>query len=100
MPKPRGHNPSIYIIICGGRINNLRAVSPQDKIGAASECAVRLVSQLELLYPGDITKEQSQPITDLQHEMMDNMTTWTKAEAESKVVEMFDLLDALEDSFE
>ena len=97
-PKPRGHNASVYIIICSRRIKVLAATSHTEKIIEASDAAAQVVSQLELLHPKETIN--AGPITELQHYMMTNLFTMTPAEAEEKVAEMFSLLDALEDVFE
>lgn len=91
-----GGSRAPYIIICNGRINLLEAKGSGGKIQAASGAASALVT-----YYGDqLSSEDTKPISDLQHEMMDNMGKWTKAEAKAKVAEMFALLDALEEKFE
>lgn len=99
MPKPRNHNPSVYIILCGGRINVLKATDAQSVIAAASDCAVQAVSLLEVLHPGEMTVEQAEAVTALQHYMMDNMSMGM-AEAQAKAEDLFTLVDQLADQFE
>ena len=90
-----------YIIICNGRIDLAAAKNSVEMIQAASETAMRLVS-----YYGDrLSAADTQPISKLQHEMMDLMNgkalAGTKAtgyrSADEMVDEMFALLDALEE---
>lgn len=85
-----------YIIICQGRIGVLNAKTDGDKLQAASDCAAALVSY----YGEKLTLEQTEPISDLQHSMMDNFDSWTKDDANLAVASMFVLLDDLEDEIE
>lgn len=89
---------SPYIIICNGRI--AASPNPNSKIIAASQAATNLVSYYGVTLGKKLTGKDTEAISILQHEMMDNMDSWTPEEIDSKVVEMFDLLDALEDKFE
>lgn len=94
-----GQSKAPYIIICSGRIDFLAASTKQEQIQAASNAARNLV----VFYGDRVTAEDTGPISDLQHEMMDNMShtgQWTKSQTEAKVDEMFALLDALEEKFE
>lgn len=87
---------SPYIIICNGRIAVLNTKSDGDKLAAVSSAATALVS-----YYGDkLTQEQTDPISELQHSMMDNFNSWNKDEINTGVVSMFALLDDLEDEME
>jgi hypothetical protein len=89
-----------YIIICKGRIRAGQAKSAAEKIIAASDCATELVKHIDTMNPGKLSNADTNPISELQHEMMDNVGKWSKAEADAAVVEMFDLLDELEHKFE
>ena len=89
-----GQSKAAYIIICSGRIDVEVAANSKQKIKAASDAARNLVT----FYGDQVTGAETAPISDLQHEMMDNMNTWSKSQADAKVAEMFDLLDALEDA--
>lgn len=93
----RGPSEAPYIIICSGRIDQLAAEGKTaSQIKAASDAARNLV-----VYFGErVTIDDTKPISDLQHEMMDNFTTWSKDEVTAKVNEMFGLLDALEQKFD
>lgn len=82
-----------YIIICSGRIDVLNAAKNQDKLKAASDTARHLTSY----YGERCTAEQTTPISELQHQMMENFKTWNKAQTNQAVTDMFALLDALED---
>lgn len=89
-----------YIIICAGRIDVALAKNGFEMIRAASHCAASLVT-----YYGDhLTDEDTKPISDLQHEMMD-VVEGTKTQgthstefrdADEMVDEMFAKLEALE----
>lgn len=88
-----------YIIICQGRIDVALAKNGFEMIQAASRGAVALVT-----YYGDrLTDEDTKPISDLQHKMMDLVSTRAKGRtrheplsADEMVDQMFALLDALE----
>lgn len=102
MPKKGpGHNASVYIIICSRRIRDL-ATGNSDahvlRLVNASDAAVAVVSQMELLHPKQPI--EAGEITDLQHWIMDHLITMTPTEAAQRVAEMFYLLDKLEDSLE
>jgi hypothetical protein len=97
MPNPRGHNPSTYIIICGRQTQVLATDDPKQKIVAASLCAGEVVSFLS--QAAKVTMADVQEISDLQHTMMNGIVMYTQAQAEQRCVEMFDLLDELEDKF-
>lgn len=70
-----------------------------EKIVQASRAATALVSHIELVHGEAFTEADAQPISDLQHYLMDNMLTMKKDEAEAKITELFTLLDALEDKY-
>src|SRR5258706_4129310 len=89
---------SSYIIICSGRTAVMAAKDPEAKITFVSLCAALLCSFLETKHavaPGDFKE-----VSDLQHEMMDNMYKWNKTQAAEKCAEMFRLLDELEEKFD
>lgn len=96
MSNGTGQSKAPYIIICSGEIDVLAAGSQSVsvlKVKAASDAARNLVS-----YYGDrLTAEDTQPISHLQHTMMEALPSVKKAAAEMMVSEMFDLLHALED---
>lgn len=96
MSNGTGQSKAPYIILCGGRIHVLNSKDHKDKLQAASDAAVGLTSY----YGKRVTAEQSTPISDLQHQMMDNFDVWSKTEAEQAVTDMFALLDALEEEME
>jgi len=82
-----------YIIICDGRIDVLNAAKKQDKLQAASSAAKNLTSY----YGERCTLAQTAPISDLQHQMMNNFDSWNNHEVNNAVTQMFMLLDELED---
>lgn len=88
-----------YIIICEWR-TRADTDDKETQIIAASSCAARLVSHIDVMHPGKLTKAHTQPISDLQHYLMDNKRKLTKAQVKAKVAEMFEMLDALEKEFE
>lgn len=91
-----GGSRAPYIIICQGRIGVLNAKADGDRLQAASDSAAALVS-----YYGDkLTQAQTDPISGLQHSMMDNFDSWTKSDVDTAVASMFALLDDLEDEME
>lgn len=95
----RGPSEAPYIIICSGRIDRLVAASQTKEalqIKAASDAARNLV----VFYRDQVTIDDTGPISDLQHEMMDNFGKWSKVDTDAKIDEMFALLDALEQKFE
>lgn len=92
-----------YIIICAGRIEAALAPNGFQVIRAASNCAAALVTY----YGERLTHEDTQPISKLQHEMMDLVsgraiarTHQQSLSADEMVDQMFALLDALEDKME
>lgn len=89
-----------YIIICQGRTEVLDENTASKKICAASRCASELVQHMALVHKNKLTFEDTKPISDLQHEMMDDLKKYTKREATEKCEEMFTLLYALEDKFQ
>lgn len=95
MSNGSGQSKAPYIIICSGRID-VRAAggsAKQQRLKAASDAARNLVSY----YRDKVTGEQTQPISALQHEIMDNIDTWNNHEVDNAVTLMFELLDELED---
>lgn len=100
-PKPRGHNASVYLILCSRRIRNLAVGNPAEhvkRIVNASDAAAEVVKQLELLYPKGTLETAA--LTELQHAMMDGLLTMTPEQADAMVTQMFILLDAVEGSLE
>lgn len=89
-----------YIIICNGRINLRAARDPLGRIQAASNCAAALVTY----YGERCSQEDTQPISDLQHAMMDMVNGDSmpagKHHPDEMVDEMFALLEQLEDRME
>lgn len=102
MSTPEGGSRAPYIIICNGRIDLAAARNNIEMIQAASRAATSLVS-----YYGDkLTYTDTKPISKLQHEMMDLVTSsasdrmpQTHRSPDEMVDEMFALLDALEQKF-
>lgn len=88
-----GQSKAPYIIICGGRIAVLEAKGTHAQLKAASDAAVGLTTY----YGERCTATQTAPISQLQHDMMDNFNTWNKQEADAAIDEMFELLNELED---
>ena len=90
---------SPYIIICNGRIAVALASNGFEMIRAASQTATNLV-----IYYGDkLSYADTNPISDLQHEMMslvDGSRGKSLKSADETVDEMFALLDALENKFQ
>ena len=93
---PDGQSKAAYIIICSGQIDVLNAPKRQDKLKAASDAARHLTSY----YGERCTAAQTAPISDLQHEMMDNFDSWNNTQVDSNVAIMFGLLHDLEDEME
>lgn len=96
-----GHPPlstASYIIICSGRTDVLAAKDSVEKIVATNRCAAQLCSFIESNH--EITEGDFSAISDLQHELMDGISSLKKQEVDTKVAEMFDLFDALEDKYE
>lgn len=96
MANGTGQSKAAYIIICSGRIDVEAATTSVLRLKAASDTARNLV----VFYGDKVTEADTLPISELQHEMMENMRKWGNAKAHTKVAEMFELLDALEDKFE
>ena len=93
---PDGQSKAAYIIICDGRIGVAVARDPLGRIQAASNCAAALVT-----YYGDrLGLADTEPISNLQHEMMELATGKQRKNPDEMVAQMFTLLDELEDSFE
>lgn len=83
-----------YIIICAGRIDVALAKNGFEMIQAASRAAANLVTY----YGERLSLADTQPISDLQHEMMTMVNTRpVHQNAGDMVDEMFARLDALED---
>lgn len=89
-----------YIIICEYKINVLIAKTVPGKLQALSSGAAALVSHIDLQHPGKLTNEDTKPISELQHYIMDNLLTMKAKEAKEKIEEMFTLWNVLEDKFE
>lgn len=95
-----GGSRAPYIIICNARIEVALSRNGYEMIRAASNGASDLVC-----YFGDrLSHEDTEPISKLQHEMMDlvqgNAPSRKPAQAGAMVDEMFALLDALEQRME
>lgn len=88
-----------YIIICSRIIQAQITNDPKEKIKAASDCAAELVTYLAIRLGYKLTGAHTKAISDLQHEMMEQLDELKKDEAEAKVKEMFNLLYALEHQF-
>jgi len=91
---------SQYVIICKGKIDFATGKDVPAKIRALSDAAANLTSHIEITRPGKLTEADIKPISDLQHELMNHAQTITKDRIEIYGVEMFTMLDALEDKFE
>lgn len=89
-----------YIIICSSRTDVLEAGTAAKKICAASRGAATLVAHLAEVHGEEVMSSDTLEISDLQHEMMDNLKKYTKPQAEAKCKEMFKLLYELEGKFE
>ena len=81
------------IIICHGRIALQASRVTSERIKAASETAVHLVSH----YGERLTGFDTAPILTLQNAMIEAMTEGHARQSEEMVDEMFVLLDRLED---
>lgn len=94
-----GQSKAPYIILCGGRIELLAAKNnPAEQIAAASRAAAALSSFYDL--KGWLTVEDSQPISSLQHKMMDAMADGiNKYDAHGMAEEMIQLLEDLEQKY-
>jgi hypothetical protein len=90
-----------YIIICNGRIGVALASSGFEMIRAASQTATNLM----MYYRDRLSYADTEPISKLQHEMMDAVSGTRPAgtgangfkNSSEMVDEMFALFDALED---
>lgn len=85
-----------YIIICDGRIDVAISSNGFHRIRAASRTATELVK----FYGDRITEADAQPLSTLQHEMMDlveGKASKHAVSADEMVDQMFGLLEALED---
>ena len=87
------------MIICRGRIDVQATKNPIEKICRISACAAQLVSHIELTHGGHLTEAHTKPISDLQHDMMENMREFDKSEAELRVKAMIKELYKLEKEF-
>lgn len=86
-----------YIIICNGRIELALAKSGFEMIRVASRAATNLVT----FYGEQLTDADTRPISDLQHKMMDVVSSRNATHSSIEMVdEMFALLDALEDKMD
>jgi len=97
MANGDGQSKAPYIIICNGRIEVLAAKTPAEQLVAASRAAMRLTSFYD--QKGWLDYEDSKPISDLQHRMMDLMNVKEKGDVQGMVTEMFEKLDALEKEY-
>jgi hypothetical protein len=100
MSQPPSGSRAPYIIICSGRIAASATNDPVQKLKAISDCATALVSHLAVVHGDQLTFEDTQPISDLQHEIMDGLHEFSKDDAEEKVRDMVRLLYRLENKFE
>lgn len=89
-----------YIIICSSLTEVLEASTAAKKICAASKGAADLVKHLAEVHKSKLKFEHTKPISDLQHEMMENLKKYTKPQAKAKCDEMFTLLYELEKKFQ
>lgn len=91
-----GGSRAPYIIICASRIEAALAKNGFEMIQAASRGAADLVS-----YYGDkLNYADTKPISDLQHRMMDTVTSRSfPGHASEMVDDMFALLDTLEEKY-
>lgn len=97
-PPPVSGSP--YIIICSGRMDVAIANSFPAELAAASRCAKELCAYIGVRHKGAANLHSDMhPVSVLQHEMMDNMNTWGKRKVETKIAEMFNLLDELEHKY-
>ncbi len=88
-----------YVIICEGRIDVITSKDTTSKIKALSRVATNLVSHIDLVHPGQLAEADVKPISDLQHELMDNALLLSKDQVEAYATTMFELLEELEDKF-
>lgn len=91
---------SNYIIICDIRIEVLAAKDPVAALVRVSNGAAALVKQLEIIHGEEFTEADARPVSELQHEIMVNLHSWSKSDAEGKARDMLSLLDALEEKFD
>lgn len=84
-----------YVIICDGRIDVAISSNGFHRIRAASRTATELLK----FYGDRVTDADAQPISNLQHEMMDLVEgkPSKRISADDMVDQMFGLLEALED---
>lgn len=93
---PEGGSRAPYIIICNGRIDLAASRNGVDRVQAASRAATNLV----MYYGERLTAVDTEPISRVQHAMMDRLSQRGIAGVDDLVDQMFALLDALEDKFE
>lgn len=91
---------SQYIIICRGRTDYGTQTDHGAKVRALSAAAADLVAHVDITNPGRLTEADVKPISDLQHLLMDQGAALSAAELDVRAVEMFNLLDALEERFD
>ena len=93
------HSGSSYIIICNGRITAAASANPlQQRIVAMSGCIANFAGFLRVAY-GEGVDETIQPLSSIQHYMMEHLGDMTKAEAEAKFQEAIKAMSALEGAY-
>lgn len=88
-----------YVIICDTRIQIAAADTPISMVCAASEGAASLLSHIATVYHGRLKEEDAKPVSELQHQMMEDMLTYTEENAEDVCQEMIKRLYELEGKF-
>lgn len=96
MANGDGRSKAPYIILCSGRTAALATNDPANKICYTSECAAAFMSHLEITRPGEVTDEEYEQVSELQHAMMGVVTTEKKREADEMCQHMFGLLNGIE----
>lgn len=94
-----GDSRAPYIIICDTRTRISTAETPSAKVTAATSGAAQLASFMELRYGDRLKTEDLVSISELQHEMMDNVHTYDVDAAEAVCREMVRRLYELEEKF-
>lgn len=94
---PVGDSRAPYIIICSIRINIDAANDPQMKIAAASQGAANLAAFMQANY--NTKTEDLKDISDLQHEMMNDLHEYDLDGANLVCREMVRLMYELEKKF-
>jgi hypothetical protein len=97
MSNGTGQSKAPYIIICAGQTGVRSVDNPSHKITYASECAADFMKHMEITRPGQVSDEDFETVSDLQHAMMNVVASATLAEAEKLCKDMFTLLRGIED---